>query len=111
MKSKKLGGSHTTLIEAAEIAVRMVEKIPGVTKISPGFITAGLRSANGKLRIKITQFKGGLLLSIRGNTAEQEVRVYSQDSKRVMEDILKGAENMGYTMSHIPPMDSRSVLS
>lgn len=37
---KKLrGGTHTTLTDTAELVVHVLEKIPGVTMISPGVIS------------------------------------------------------------------------
>ena len=42
------GGTHTTLTETAETVVQVLEKIPGVTLVSPGIITK--RSSRGTKR-------------------------------------------------------------
>lgn len=76
----KYTGSHTTLIPAAQIACDIADALPEVAKISPGFIKAGLKSANGHRRIKlIDENEHCILLSVRDNTSHQEVHVYVKD--------------------------------
>jgi hypothetical protein len=74
---KKIGGRHTTIIDAARPIVDLLQRLPEVTKLSPGFIKLGLRS--GRHRLKISLSQGGLLLKIRGSTSIQEVRIYTDD--------------------------------
>lgn len=77
MNGKKRGGRHTTCIDAAIPVVKFAEKLPEVTKISPGFIKSGIRG--GRQRIKLKDIVGGVRLIIRGSTCVQEVKVYSQN--------------------------------
>jgi hypothetical protein len=95
----KFGGSHTTVIDAAVPVVDLAHKLPSVTNISPGFITSGLRPANGKIRVKLTEFLGGVLLNVRGNTSQQEIRIYSTDVKGAMLGIARGVRNLGHKIS------------
>lgn len=76
---KKRGGTHTTLIDAAEVPVRIASKIPGISRIAPGFIKSGLRAPSSGPSVKIIKETGCLLLNIRGNTSVQDVRVYHGD--------------------------------
>ncbi len=73
----KFTGSHTTLIPVAQIACDIANSLSEVTKISPGFIKAGLKSVNGKRRIRFTdENKSCIRLSVRDNTSYQEVHIY-----------------------------------
>jgi hypothetical protein len=69
----KFNGNHTTLTHLAAIACDIADDCPDVTKISPGFLTAGLKPVNGQRRVKIIQKPGALLLAVRDNTSHQEV--------------------------------------
>ncbi len=89
----KYSGNHTTLIPAAAIVCDIAHACPSVTKISPGFIKAGLHSAHGKRRVKITDSEGSILLSVRDNTSHQEVRVYTSDMQAAKLAIARGAIN------------------
>ena len=75
-QGKKSGGSHTTLIEAAVPLIRKAEKLPEVTKIALGFIksTPGQR---GTKRVKFARSMSGLLMTVRGNTSVQAIRIYT----------------------------------
>ncbi len=75
----KYTGNHTTLSPLAARVCDIAHKCDAVTKISPGFLKAGLHSVNGQRRVKITDKNGGVLLSIRDNTSHQEVSVYTGD--------------------------------
>ncbi len=89
----KYSGNHTTLIPAAAIVCDIAHACPSVTKISPGFIKAGLHSAHGNRRVKITDSEGSILLSVRDNTSHQEVRVYTSDMQAAKLAIARGAIN------------------
>lgn len=91
----KYGGGHTTLIPAAAVVCDAAHASPHVTKISPGFIKAGLRSVSGRRRVKINDCGEGLLLSVRDNTSHQEVRVYVSNIHLARLDISRGARNAG----------------
>lgn len=86
----KYSSSHTTVIPAAGTICDIVNKCPIVTRISLGFITAGLRSVSGQRRVKITEYVGVILLSVRDNTSRQEVYVYADDLQKAMVAIAKG---------------------
>lgn len=87
----KLGGSHQTVIEAAWRFLPDVIADPAVTKISPGFIKAG-KNATGRSSIKVTETKSCLLLSVRGASAHQEIRLFTTDPHRVCQVLKRVAE-------------------
>jgi hypothetical protein len=95
----KYSGNHTTLIPAAALVCDVAHECSSVTRISPGFIKAGLRSVNGHRRIKITENKGAILLSVRDNTSHQEVYVYASDSQAAKLAITCGARNANFHVS------------
>ena len=76
----KFTGSHTTLIELAVTACDIADRIPEVIKIAPGYINSGIRSINGRKRVKITDENAHcILLSVREKTSHQEIHVYVTD--------------------------------
>ncbi len=95
----KYTGSHTSLIPAAAKICDIANRCPNVTKISPGFIKAGLPSARGNRRVKITVSDGSMLLSIRDNASHQEVRVYATDIHAAKYAIARGCKDEGITVS------------
>lgn len=69
------GGTHTTLTETAELVVKALEGISGVTRISPGIITQnGGRS--GKSYVTASFTNAGLELIITGQGV-QKVAVHA----------------------------------
>ena len=96
----KFTGNHTTLIPAAIIACDIANALPEVTKITPGFIKSGLKPANGKRRVKLTE-KGGncILLSVRDNKSHQEVFVYVTDLKAARIALARDIEEAGLGVS------------
>jgi len=95
----KFNGNHTTLIPAACTIADIAENCSAVTKISPGFIKAGLKSVNGMRRVKITDDNLCLLLSVRDNTSHQELRIYVTDIQAAKLAIAKGARSAGLSIS------------
>ena len=95
----KYNGSHTTVIPAAATLCDVAHDLECVTKISLGFIKAGLKSAHGNRRVKITEKQGALLLAIRDNNTHQEIFVYSNDLKVAKQGIKEGAEKEGIQVS------------
>lgn len=68
---KKLrGGTHSTLTETATSIVEVLEKIPGVTMISPGIITKS-KSRSGKKRITGVFTNAGMELIISGQSIQK----------------------------------------
>lgn len=66
MKSLR-AGTHTTLTETAELVVKVLEGIPGVTRISPGIITQnGGRSGKSYITVIFTNAGLGLIVTGQG---------------------------------------------
>lgn len=76
VQGKKIGGNHTTIIDAAIDVVKFAQSLKQVSRVSPGFIQSGLKGSV-RHRIKIEREQGSLLLKIRGGIALQEIRVYT----------------------------------
>lgn len=95
----KYSGNHTTLTPAASMVADIAHTVPSVTRISPGFLKAGLRSVGGKRRVKITDDGSRLLLSIRDNAAHQEVHIYASDIKLAKQAIAEGVRKIGMSVS------------
>jgi hypothetical protein len=85
----KYTGNHTTLIPLAALVCDIAEACPAVTKISPGFIRAGLGST-GARRVKIQELNGYLLLSARDTSAHQEIHIYASSSAEAILAIAEG---------------------
>lgn len=108
-KGGKFTGNHTTLIPAAAIICDIADACTSVTKITPGFMKAGLKSVGGQRRVKITsKGNGAILLSIRDNASHQEVHVYASDIQAAKLAIARGARNEGLRIafgeSNGPPL-------
>ena len=71
--------------------VRALGKSPSVKKISAGIIKTNLPNLQGPRRIKIIDQGACLLLRIRGNISQQEVRVYWIDKEMVRDEIQEYA--------------------
>ncbi len=87
-QGKKSGGTHTTLIEAAVPLIKEAEKLSEVTKIALGFIksTPGQR---GTKRVKFQRTASGLLMTVRGNTSVQAIRIYTASPDIVQQSLEK----------------------
>ncbi len=94
----KLGGNHSTVIEAAWRFLPHVIKEESVTKISPGFISPG-KSATGRNAVKIIDEQGSILLSVRGASVHQEIRVFSSDYPKSKLAIARAARNADFHIS------------
>ena len=89
----KYSGNHTTLIPAATIVCDIAHACSSVTRISPGFIKGGLKSANGRRRVKITEHQSAILLSVRDNVSQQEIYIYADDRHTAKLAIARGARD------------------
>lgn len=69
MKSIR-GGTHTTLTETATTIVKIIEKIPGVTLISPGVINKS-KNRSGKRRVTGVFTNAGMELIISGQNIQK----------------------------------------
>ena len=83
----KLTKSHTTLIDAALPFVRVAQKIPEVSKISLGVITANIRV--GKHHVKFLPITGGWKIVVRGTNSIQEVYVYTSSPEKTKKLLLE----------------------
>ncbi len=79
----KMGGRHTTVIDAAEKVVDFLLKQPEVSNVVAGRIKSGIGTA--QQRIKIKQETGCLLVMVRGGASIQEIKVFSQSLDKVQE--------------------------
>ncbi|MEK7161455.1 MAG: DUF2103 domain-containing protein [Patescibacteria group bacterium] len=61
LDGRKIGGEHTTFIEMASDIANMLLKLPGVDKISPGYINAGIGTGRGTRSVKIIDAVGCVL--------------------------------------------------
>lgn len=95
----KFSGNHTTLSPAACLVADIAHMCSAVTKISPGFLKAGLKSVNGQKRVKITDDGSQLLLAVRDNTSHQEVHVYTNDMQTAKLAVAQGARTAGLHIS------------
>lgn len=97
----KFTGNHTTLSPLAALLCDIASACRYVTKISPGFLKAGLPAVNGQRRVKLSQTPGGggILLSVRDNVSHQEVHVYSTKDAAAMFEIARGCRNANVRIS------------
>lgn len=86
-------GSHTTLIEAAEPVVRLLER---EGRVSRGMIEGGIH-ARGHA-VKVTPLAGGLRLTVVSKGSRQELHVYGIPLARVAE-ILAGPDFRSYKVN------------
>ncbi len=95
----KFTGNHTTLVPLAEIVCDIANAVPEVTKITPGFIKAGLKSVSGQRRVKFTdETPHCIFLSIRDNASHQEVRVYVTDIQSARTTIARRLRDRAITI-------------
>ena len=95
----KYTGTHTMVIPAAAILADIANKQPEVTKISLGFIKAGLPSAGGVRRAKITERQGNLLIAVRDNTSQQEIAVYTPEMQKTKLALFRDGQKAGIEIS------------
>ena len=76
--AKLRGGTHTTLTETAQTVIAVIEKIPGVTLVSPGIISQS-SSRSGKRRITGVFTTAGMELIITGQGSQKVAVHCNQD--------------------------------
>lgn len=89
----KIRGTHTTCIELAARVFDIVTELPLVTGISPGYIQSGAGVAGGIQKVKIGEFRGGILLTVRQSRSVQELRVFASDVPGAKLAIAKALRN------------------
>ncbi len=92
----KVTGSHTTVVPAAAEVVDIAEKCTAVNKIVLGYIKAGLPSAKGLRKVKISEDGASLLLSVRDNTTHQELHLYGTDLATVKDELASKVRGLGF---------------
>ncbi|MEI6420419.1 MAG: DUF2103 domain-containing protein [bacterium] len=86
ISNSKTTDSHSTLTDTAKEVLSIVSKFDEVSKIGIGFIT---HVRGGRRDIKFLPINGGLKAVVRGSGAVQELYIYTNESKTVIEKILK----------------------
>ena len=83
MKNKlfggKIGGKHTTLIDAAMPLVNQACKLPTVRKITLNTIRYVNSKQGGPNRVKFRAINGGLQAKVRGNASVQVISIYCSE--------------------------------
>ena len=82
---KKIGGRHTTVIDAAQPVVDYLQKHPAVTNIIAGHIKAGIGVA--PQRLKVREGSGCLYITVRGSASVQELKIFSKNMAQVVADL------------------------
>lgn len=95
----KFTGSHTTVVPGAAVIADIADQCAYVTKIALGFIKGGLPPAKGLKRLKILTDTGSLLLTVRDNISQQELRIYTLDAEKTKSIITKGAREEGFSVT------------
>lgn len=99
----KYCGSHTTIIPITGPLVDTAVDEAEVSKVYLGFIKAGLPPVNGQRRVKFTTDQGSLLLTVRGNTTQQEIRIYTNDVEKTRLSLARFARSQGIHISFQKP--------
>jgi hypothetical protein len=91
------GGTHTTLTETAELVVSVLEKIAGVTMISPGIITQN-KGKGGKRHITVSFTNAGMGLIISGQGV-QKVAAHCdpKETSRIYIELTKSKKLSAFT--------------
>ena len=76
---KMMRGTHTTLIDLAAEVTDIVCKLTEVKGVSAGYIRQGKAVSGGVRKVKIVDFRGGLVLTVRQSRSVQELRVFASD--------------------------------
>lgn len=93
----KLGGDHSTVIEAAWRFLPNIIAEPCITRISPGVIKN--TGPSGRTSVKIIDDVGCIMLSVRGGTSHQEIRVFTSDFQGAKLAIARAARDAQFRIS------------
>ena len=83
---RKVGGSHTTVIPAAEGLVKFLKKQKAVTKFTLGDIK---QVGNGPFRISVKEITGGLEVKVRSARTIQTFKAYTSQGKFVARQLRR----------------------
>lgn len=89
LDGRRIGGEHTTFIEMAADIASMLLKLPGVDKISPGYINAGIGSGRGGRSVKIIDEVGCVFLKVKQSGSSQEIRIFTKDPQNVKLELAR----------------------
>ena len=76
---KKIRGTHTTFIDLAADVCDIICKLEKVEGVSAGVIQVGKGVTGGMRKVKIGDFRGGIILTVRQSRSVQELRVFASD--------------------------------
>jgi hypothetical protein len=101
-KNKRMGGkysgTHTSVIDAAGLTCDVGNKSKYVTKIFPGFIKAGLKTAKGPRRVKIFVVGSKVYLKVRDNASVQDLMFYTSDIEKALAELTDGLRKKGFNV-------------
>ena len=83
---RKVGGTHTTVISAAEKLVKFLRKQKAVTKFTLGEIK---KIDNGPFRISVKEITGGLEVKVRSARTIQTFKVYTSQGTFVARQLRR----------------------
>ncbi len=81
----KIGGKHTTLIDAALPLVIQACKLPTVRKVTLNTIRYVNSKQGGPNRVKFRIINGGLQAKVRGNASIQFICIYCSEPEQTQE--------------------------
>ena len=81
----KIGGRHTTVIDASQPVIDYLQKHHLVTNIIVGRIKMGIGAAPQRIKLRLDT--GCLIITVRGSASVQEIRIFSSDVNRVKVDM------------------------
>lgn len=102
----KIGGRHTTVIDAARPIIDFLLKDPGVSNITIGHIKMGIKA--GPQRVKITEETGCLLIKIRGSASIQEIRVFAKELSEINKKLRGNFKNVAIEPKKASKADARA---
>jgi hypothetical protein len=89
----KMRGTHTTFSDLAAEVVDLAHRIPEIVGISAGVLQSGKGFAGGSQKVKIGDFKGGVILTVRQSRSVQEIRLYVTCEQAAKLAIAKALRN------------------
>lgn len=90
-RGNKYIGSHTTYIDLAADVADIAVNLLDVKGISPGIIQNSRKSSGGIRRVKFSDSKGFLVLTVRHGKSVQELQVYCTSDLQKMRIALARA--------------------
>jgi hypothetical protein len=95
-----IGGTHTSIIDAAKRLVECALRDPYTTRVNPGIIEKTKKGAGGKYRVKFTPNNGGILMQVRGNYYVQKITIFTDRIQNTLDNLESFAKLIGYKIGH-----------